>query len=151
MEESVTTIQVRTLEMDIKERQVQYELPDGSKGSYPVLKVLGSAAKLWIPGTSNTVSLKILDGSAAKMRIPYTSTTVSNHFRDHYRKVLEWPNMPCLWLGSRDKAIYIPVEFCRITAKSLPFVHKLEEHIFNMIAQQGQGEVEVEVGANSKA
>ena len=109
---------------------MQYELPDGSKRSYRVLKVLGSAAKLRTFGTR-------------------TRTTVSKYFGDQYKTVLKWPNMPCLWLGPWEKDIYIPVEFCRITAKSLPFGHQLEKHIFNMTAQQGQGD-RVEVGANSK-
>ena len=105
---------MRALERNIKGLQVWYKLPDGSKRSKRVLKILGPAAVL---------------------RIPDPNVTVSEFFRDQFMKTLEWPNMPCFWLGSWEKATYIPVEFCSMT-----FGHKLEEHIFNMIAQQGPGD-----------
>ena len=118
------TTQVRMLERDMKERQVRYELPDGSKRSYRVRKVLGSAAE---------------------QRIPDTNVTVFEHFKDQYRMILKYPNMPCLWLGSKKKAIYVPVEFCRMSSKPLPrrkaiYGHEMEEHISKIFAQQGKGE-----------
>ena len=127
------TTQVRTLERDIKERQVRYELPDGSKRSYRVRKVLGSAAE---------------------QRIPDTNVTVFEHFKDQYRMILKYPNMPCLWLGSKEKAIYVPVEFCRMSSKPLPrgkatYGHKMEEHISKIFAQQGKGE-RADAGSSSQ-
>ena len=79
--------------------EVQYKLCNGSKRSGRVLKVLGPAAVV---------------------RIPDPNVTVSEFFRYQYRKILEWPNMPCFLLGSWEKATYIPVELCCMIAKSSP-------------------------------
>ena len=87
------------MEKDIKGMKVRYELPNGSKRGYRVLKVLEAASKL---------------------RIPDLNQTVMEYFKTQYKKGLQFPNMPCLWLGSREKTIYIPVEFCSMTAQPLP-------------------------------
>jgi len=95
----LTQDQVRDLEKDLKGMKVRYELPNGSKRGYRVLKVLEPASKLIIP------DLKV---------------TVLQYFKNQYKKTLQFPNMPCLWLGSREKTIYIPVEFCCMTSQPLP-------------------------------
>ena len=95
----LTQDQVRELEKDLKGMKVRYELPNGSKRGYRVLKVLEPASKLIIP------DLKV---------------TVLQYFKNQYKKTLQFPNMPCLWLGSREKTIYIPVEFCCMTSQPLP-------------------------------
>jgi len=35
--------------------------------------------------------------------------------------------MPCLWLGSREKLIFIPVEFCRLESQGQPRAKKLQD------------------------
>ena len=102
----LTQDQVRDLEKDLKGMKVRYELPNGSKRGYRVLKVLEPASKLIIP------DLKV---------------TVLQYFKNQYKKTLQFPNMPCLWLGSREKTIYIPVEFCCMTSQPLPRNKTLQE------------------------
>ena len=136
---------MRTLEGDIKKRHVWYVLPDGSRGISQVLKVSEAATKVRIPdGSQKSSRVSKIFKLASKLRIPGTSTTVSEYFRDQYRTILKWPNMPCIRLSSNEKEMYIPVEFCRMTTKPLPGKtgspgHKLEENLFNVIAKQGQG------------
>ena len=104
------------LEWDIKGTSVKYELPDGSKRRYRVSKVVGPADK---------------------QRIPGFDITVADYFRYHYRTVLEWPKMPCLFVVSKENLIFVPVEFCRLTGKPPPLTednsgHKMDEHLLSL-------------------
>ena len=40
---------------------------------------------------------------------------------------LKFPNLPCLWLGSTTKTIYIPLEFCNVMSQPLPTNKSLPE------------------------
>jgi len=91
--------QVEQLERDMKGLKVRYELPNGSKRSY---RVNG------------------FKEAASRLRIPELNLTVVEYFKKTYRKSLEFPNLPCLWLGSKEKTIYIPMEFCSMVAQALP-------------------------------
>lgn len=91
--------QVEVLEKDLKGLKVRYELPNGSKRGYRVNGVKDAANKL---------------------KIPELNITVAEYFKQNYKKSLEFPLMPCLWLGSREKTIFIPVELCSMTAQPLP-------------------------------
>ena len=42
--------------------------------------------------------------------------TVADYFRMKKGINLRYPNMPYLWVGSRNKNIYLPLEFCEIPA-----------------------------------
>ncbi|XP_037081791.1 protein argonaute-2-like [Pollicipes pollicipes] len=50
----------------------------------------------------------------AKFMADGRETTVERYFRDTLNTPLQYPNLPCLWVGSRDKKIYIPAELCTI-------------------------------------
>ena len=98
--------QVETLEKDMKGLKVRYELPNGSKRGY---RVNG------------------LKESANKLKIPELGKTVAQYFQDTYKVGLQFPALPCLWLGSREKTIYIPAEFCSMAAQPLPRNKALQE------------------------
>ena len=40
--------------------------------------------------------------------------TVEEFFSKEYGVTLRYPNMPCLWVGSTNKRIYIPAEVCTV-------------------------------------
>ncbi|CAG0885094.1 unnamed protein product [Darwinula stevensoni] len=40
--------------------------------------------------------------------------TVAEFWRSTYGQGLKYPNLPCVWVGSKKKTIYIPVEVCNV-------------------------------------
>lgn len=98
--------QVDILRKDIKGLKVRYELPNGFKRSYRVNDVVCPPNEQMIPDLKKSVA---------------------DYFKDQYKKKLKHPKMPCLWLGSREKTIYIPVEFCRMEKQPQPRSKKLPD------------------------
>jgi eukaryotic translation initiation factor 2C len=43
-----------------------------------------------------------------------TQTSVAQYFRDRYKIVLKFPNLPALQAGSSSKPVYLPMELCTI-------------------------------------
>jgi eukaryotic translation initiation factor 2C len=61
------------------------------------------------------------------------SCTVQKYFADTYQIHLQYPHLPCLHVGPKDKNIYIPMECCRI-AKGQRCAKKLTDlQLRNMI------------------
>ena len=46
--------------------------------------------------------------------------TVQEYFQKQYGVVLRFPNMPCLWVGPKQKTIYVPMEFCSMEKQPMP-------------------------------
>ena len=40
--------------------------------------------------------------------------TVQQYFEEKYQLVLRYPHLPCLWVGSKDRNNYVPMELCSI-------------------------------------
>ena len=40
--------------------------------------------------------------------------TVERYFKETYKKSLQFPELPCLHVGSKERHVYIPIEFCKI-------------------------------------
>jgi len=114
----LTDEQVQTLRSDIKDLKVKYELPkeDGvHKRHYR------------INGLRNTASKEI---------IPDLGISVEKYFKETYKVDLKYPNLPCLWVGSRMKTICVPMEFCRMDRQPMPKSKKLQDDaVAKMIRQ----------------
>ena len=102
----VTPQQKTIIERDLKGLKVKYTLPDGRKREYRCNEVMDSANKLIIPDLKKTVE---------------------QYFVDEHKKKLQHPHLPCLWLGSKNKTIYIPLEFCEMSSQALPRNKTLSE------------------------
>ena len=89
------------LSRDLKGLKVKYILPDGRKREYRCNEVREPANKLMIPDLG---------------------ITVEKYFMKEYKEQgrLRYPHLPCLWLGSRNKTIYIPLELCEVASQPLP-------------------------------
>ncbi len=59
------------------------------------------------------------------------SVSVAEYFKQQF------PALPCLWVGSRDRSTYIPAEFCSMTSQPLQRMKKLaDDTVANMIKQK---------------
>jgi len=95
----MTWEQREMVEKDLKGLKVRYELPDGTKRQYKCNGLVEAARKQMIP------DLKI---------------SVEKYFKERYKVTLKHPGLPCLWLGSMNKTIYIPMELCMMLAQHMP-------------------------------
>jgi len=106
---------------DMEGLKVRYELPtkDGiRKRQYRVLEVRRKSAK---------DEMITVDGK---------NISVVRYFLTQYGVELKFPNLPCLWVGARDKSTFIPMEFCSMLAQAMPRRKKLpDEAIATMIRQ----------------
>jgi eukaryotic translation initiation factor 2C len=103
----------RTLEDDLKGLKVRYQLPDGRKRGYRI---------------------NALVKPANQQMIPDLHITVEEYFRKENQTKLTYPKLPCLWVGSREKTIYIPMEFCEMVPQAMPRNKKLaDDAVANMI------------------
>ena len=98
--------QINILRNDLKGLKVRYVLPNGQKREYRVNDILAPPNKLDIPDLQKTVS---------------------DYFFETYQEKLQYPHLPCLWLGSRNKTIYIPMEYCEVSSQALPRSKALPE------------------------
>ena len=53
--------------------------------------------------------------------------TVEQYYKKQYGVVLRLPNMPCLWVGPKQKTIYVPMEFCSMEKQPMPLKKKLPD------------------------
>ena len=99
--EGMDNMQKDILSRDLKGLKVKYILPDGRKREYRCNEVKEPANKLMIPDLG---------------------ITVEKYFVKEYKEQgrLRYPHLPCLWLGSRNKTIYIPLELCEVASQPLP-------------------------------
>ena len=73
---------------------------------------------------------------AIRQIIPDLGITVQQFFLQTHQVRLQYPDLPCLWLGNRNKTIYIPMELCAMLDQALPRSKTLaEEPTRNMIKQ----------------
>jgi len=104
---------VDVIENDLKGLKVRYELPTGIVRCYRVNKLVQCARD---------------------MRIPGLDKTVEQYFKTEHKVLLKYPLMPCLHLGSLQKTIFIPAEYCRMEKQPLPRGKKLpDEAVAKMI------------------
>eukprot|EP00092_Neocalanus_flemingeri_P007368 GFUD01007955.1.p1 GENE.GFUD01007955.1~~GFUD01007955.1.p1 ORF type:complete len:1043 (+),score=306.14 GFUD01007955.1:186-3314(+) len=105
-----TDEQVKTMEKDLKDLKVKYVLPSKDdkviKRQYRVNGFRKSATKEIIP------DLKI---------------SVAEYFKETHGVDLKYPNLPCLWVGPKQKTIYIPMEFCKMDKQPMPRKKKLPD------------------------
>ena len=98
--------QRKTLSKDLEGLKVRYELPCAEGGlikrQYKVLELRRKSAKE-----------EMFNVEGRKM-------SVAEYFKEHHKVDLKLPGLPCLWVGSRDRTIFLPVEFCRMLAQPLP-------------------------------
>ena len=53
--------------------------------------------------------------------------TVEQYFKDQYDLQLKFPNLQLLWVGSKQKTVYIPMEFRQMEKQPLPNKKKLQD------------------------
>ena len=116
LSKGLTSEQLELFRKDIQGLKVKYELPNGNKRQYKVNDVKDPPNKLMIKDLNVTVEQYFLDT-----------------YKEHM-SALQYPNMPCLWLGSVNKSIFIPLEFCRLESQPQPRAKKLQDDaVSNMI------------------
>ena len=104
--EGMTDQQVDILRRDLKGLKLRYVFPNGQKREYRVNDIMGPANQLMIPDLKKTVA---------------------DYFLEHHKYKLKYPHLPCLWLGSRNKTIYIPMEYCEVSSQALPRTKQLSD------------------------
>merc|ERR1712240_441974 len=105
----LTDEQVKTMEKDLKELKVKYVLPAKEQVIKRQYRVNG------------------LRKSASKEIITDLNLTVAEYFKTTHGVELKYPNMPCLWVGPKQKTIYIPMEFCHMDKQPMPRKKKLPD------------------------
>lgn len=83
----------------LKGLQIRYVLP-GNEGSVMVRKFLD------------------LDASAANCRFNHegTEVTVQSYYNTKYRYRIQYPNLPCIKVGSEIRSFSLPAELCSVQA-----------------------------------
>ena len=116
----LTDYQIKVLSRDMEQLKLKYEVPCASgqvrKRQYKVLEVRK------LPANKEMINV---DGD---------QLSVVEYFKSQYGVHLRYPNLPCLWVGSKDKTTYIPMEFCTMMSQPLPRKKKLQDDaVANMI------------------
>ena len=52
---------------------------------------------------------------------------MAEYFKKTHEVDLKFPNLPCLWVGPKQKTIYIPMEFCNMDKQPMPRKKKLPD------------------------
>ena len=112
---------------DLEGLKIRYEMPTSKGGvrkrQYRVLELRRK------PASQELITLKEENGKETKV-------SVADYFKQEYGVELTLPGLPCIWVGSRDKTTYIPVEFCSMKSQPLPKRKKLEDDaVAKMIKQ----------------
>ena len=103
-------MQVKDLEKDLKDLKVKYALVvDGETKMKRNYKVNG------------------LKKPPSKEMIVDLGITVEQYYKNQYGVVLRLPNMPCVWVGPKQKTIYVPMEFCSMEKQPMPLKKKLPD------------------------
>jgi len=104
--------QTNALGKDLQQLKVKYEVPDKNgvrKRQYrvnDVRKLAASKELIWVDDAR---------------------LSIVQYFKKQYDLDLKYPNLPCLWVGSRDKTTYIPMEFCTLLSQPMPRKKKLQD------------------------
>ena len=77
------------------------------------------------PGKADSYTHSVLAGderrkAASKEIIPNLKISVADYFKNKHEVELKYPNIPCLWVGPKQKTIYIPMEFCHMDKQPMP-------------------------------
>ena len=121
LKSGLTDYQVSALGKDLRDLKVRYEVPDKNgvrKRQYRVNDV------------------RRLSASKEKIQVDGELINIVQYFKKQYDLDLKYPNLPCLWVGARDKTTYIPMEFCTLMAQPMPKRKRLQDDaIATMIRQ----------------
>ena len=101
---------VKTLEKDMKDLKIKYGY---NRKNGEMLK--------------RTQKLNGFKKAASKEIIPEVNISVAEYFRETHGLELKYPNLPCLWVGGKQKSIYVPMEFCKMEKQAMPRKKKLED------------------------
>ena len=122
LDSGLSDIQRRLLSKDLEQLKVKYEVPDSKGGirkrQFKVIEVRKKPA------------------NQEMIHVDGEPVSVVDYFHNQYGIKLRYPNLPCLWVGSRDKTTYIPMEFCTMMSQPMPRKKKLQDDaVANMIRQ----------------
>ena len=79
----------------------------------------------------------------SKEMIPDLGISVQEYFQKTYNVSLKFPNMPCVWVGAKQKSIFVPMEFCSMEKQPMPLKKKLpDDAIAKMIRATAVNPVE---------
>ena len=107
----LTEEQAKTMTKDMDGLKVKYIMPtkEGEPPHKRIFKVNG------------------LKKGANKEIIPDLGKTVEEYFKEHYGVTLRYPNLQLVWVGSKHKTIYVPMEFCQMEKQPMPRKKKLAD------------------------
>ena len=109
-ERGISEDQVKTLEKDMKDLKVKYIL------------IVDGEVKM-----KRNYEVNGLKKSPSKEIISDLGISVQEYFLQTYKVVLKYPNMPCVWVGSKQKTIFVPMEFCSMDKQPMPIKKKLPD------------------------
>lgn len=96
--------QIENLDKHLKGLKVEYMIPN-EIGSKRVFKINGVRDR--------PASREVFDITNEKTKRTET-TDVVRYFRTHKNYNVRYPSLPCLWVGSVNNRIYVPIELCKI-------------------------------------
>ncbi|KOC70760.1 Protein argonaute-2 [Habropoda laboriosa] len=101
----------------LKGLKVQYEIPGQSmtKRTYRVNGLVECARR-------NEFTLE-----------DQTSCTVEQYFKQAKKYKIQYPDLPCLWVGSLNNKIYLPAELCKIVAGQVTHKQMDESQVRTLI------------------
>ena len=122
LSQGLTDFQIKLLTKDLEQLKVKYEIPctNGTvrKRQYKVLEV------------------RKMPANKEMINVEGDPMSVADYFMNQYGIALKLPNLPCLWVGSRDKSTYIPMEFCTMMSQPMPRRKKLQDDASANIIKQ---------------
>ena len=117
----LTERQIYALGKDLQQLKVKYEVPDKNgvrKRQYRINDV------------------RRLSAGKEKIQVDGELISIVQYFKKQYGLDLKYPNLPCLWVGARDKTTYIPMEYCTLVSQPMPKKKRLQDDaIATMIRQ----------------
>ena len=124
---SLTEEQRKVVSRDLEGLKIRYEMPtlEGGvrKRQYRVLEMRKKSAN------QEMITIREENGTETKI-------SVADYIKQQYGIQLKLPLLPCLWVGSRAKTTFIPVEFCTMLSQPLPKRKNLEDDsVAKMIKQ----------------
>ena len=107
----LTDEQAKTMTKDLDGLKVKYIIPtkEGEPPHKRIFKVNG------------------LRKGANKEVIADLGKTVEEYFKEQYDVVLKYPNLQLVWVGSKHKTVYVPMEFCQMEKQPMPRKKKLAD------------------------
>ena len=107
----LTDEQAKTLSKDLESLKVKYTMPT-KEGEAP---------------HKRHYRINGLKKGANKEVIAELGKTVEQYFKDQYDVEIKYPNLQLLWVGSKHKSIYVPMEFCQMDKQPMPRKKKLAD------------------------